>query len=107
MKKRLIMMAAIIVAAAAWMAFAVPETNKDHNSACQHEHAVVKKDRKCSCGGDLEWTPTAYKEYVTCSLCKGKGTYGKETCTLCKGSGKDYIWKSGYVCKSCGKVYKN
>lgn len=63
--------------------------------------------RECSCGGKLEWTAKAYKEYITCSLCKGTGTYGSETCTNCKGSGKDYEWKSGYVCKSCGKIYKD
>lgn len=66
-----------------------------------------KEGRECSCGGTLEWTAKAYKEYITCSLCKGTGKYGNETCTLCKGSGKDYEWKSGYVCKSCGKIYKD
>lgn len=107
MKKRLIMMVAIIVATAAWMGFTAPKANKSHDSSCQYENAVVKENKKCSCGGDLEWKATAYKVYTTCSLCKGKGTYDKETCTLCKGSGKDFEWKSGYVCKSCGKVYKD
>lgn len=66
----------------------------------------ITEGRECSCGGKLEWTAKAYKEYKTCSLCEGTGTYGNETCTLCNGSGKDYVWKSGYVCKSCGKIYK-
>lgn len=103
----MIMMAAIIVAAAVWMAFSAPEVITSYNSSCQHEHVQMKESKKCSCGGDLEWKATAYKEYITCSLCKGKGTYGKEKCSLCKGSGKDYVWKSGYVCKRCGKIYKD
>jgi hypothetical protein len=107
MKKRILMVATIIVATAAWMAFTAPEATSIHNPLCQYEHVWVKEGKKCSCGGDLEWKATAYKEYTICSLCKGKGTYGKEKCTLCKGSGKDYVWKSGYVCKRCGRIYKD
>ena len=102
MKKVIISVLVIVaVATTCVFSFAGSLKTKEQNST------IVSPGRECDCGGTLKWTAKAYKEYKTCSLCKGTGVYGGETCTLCNGTGKDYEWKSGYVCDRCGKVYKD
>ena len=60
----------------------------------------------CQCGGKLEWSAKAWKEWVTCPSCHGKGKlYGGYECTMCDGSGQVEEWHSGCVCKKCGEVY--
>lgn len=67
--------------------------------------------KKCSCGGDLEWTAMAWQSKKTCVACNGRGKLGsgryESTCNTCKGTGEISVWHSGYKCKSCGKVYKD
>lgn len=78
---------------------------QQHNA--EHK-CVAVEGKKCSCGGDLELSFTAYKVYVKCRTCGGDGKlYDKSRCKTCNGTGKDYVWKTGYVCKRCGKIYKD
>lgn len=62
--------------------------------------------RKCSCGGELKRSDTAYEEKTNknCPSCNGKT--GTNSCKICHGTGKVYEWREGYVCQSCGKIYK-
>lgn len=73
--------------------------------------SLQEMEKKCSCGGDLEWTAMAWQSKQTCVACNGRGKLGsgryESTCNTCKGSGQISVWHSGYKCKSCGKVYKD
>lgn len=76
---------------------------------CTTSTKTINSSYQCACGGNLYWTAKAYKVYITCSLCRGRGVIRVydhvERCTNCKGTGQDYVWKSGYVCRRCGKIY--
>ena len=62
----------------------------------------------CNCGGQLEWSATAWKETITCPSCHGNGRlYGGYECSTCQGTGRSFKWHDGCVCKRCGAVYDN
>lgn len=81
-----------------------------HNIAIK-SHEVNLGDKVCRCGGKLNWTAKCYTEKMHCSSCNGKGYIEsgnyKTKCNMCDGKGYYIVWKSGYVCTSCGKRYSD
>lgn len=79
---------------------------------CTHHHTCVSPaERKCSCGGELEFTAKAWSTRKKCTWCNGTGkvkTGEKEygNCSVCDGTGYKVTWHAGHKCKSCGKVYQ-
>lgn len=123
--KKHIMVAAMVLAAAALMAFTVMSKTPDGDNP--HKTTATKvttgdngkeigspcpcSKYRCDCGSTLVYSFAAYKEDLgECTHCKGTGQYGNPSigyskCGYCDGTGRKWQWHDGCVCKVCGNVY--
>lgn len=123
--KKMILVAAMAIGAAALMAFTMMPNTPDGDNPQKNTVVTATADDngqevgspcpcsnyRCGCGGTLEWSSTAYKEDLgECTHCKGTGQYGNPSigyskCGYCDGTGRKWKWHSGCKCKSCGAGY--
>ena len=118
MKKNVLIVAIIAIIAMAFMAFSVyPKTDEPEKKSTttqkqdiEHTDAICpcSKLRCATCGGEVEWTASAYiSESKTCSNCKGTGYCGdgiyvkKYGCKLCDSTGTIDTWAAGCRCNNC------
>lgn len=111
--KKFVFAALTVCLALAATSFICIEANADASAPVTESVSedTVTCGNVCDCGGKLEWTATAYTVTVKCYSCGGDGVLGsgsyKQKCNLCNGTGRVKEWRSGYRCKSCGKVYSD
>ncbi|MCR5038296.1 MAG: hypothetical protein K6A94_03025 [Bacteroidales bacterium] len=126
--KKMILVAAMAIGAAALTAFTVmPDTDyPDEPKKTTRQDDVVSTENEedagslcpCSelrcgiCGGKVEWTANAYvKERRKCTNCNGKGyicnpNTGCYGCTLCDSTGVYTEWAAGCRCYNCNQGFK-
>ncbi|MBR5354327.1 MAG: hypothetical protein IK126_11510 [Bacteroidales bacterium] len=123
--KRIVTAIAVIVCAAAFVAFSTKpkspqKDNPQKNTILVRSEDATDQDEakpcpcsnyECNCGGRLYYSGTAWKEYYKCTACDGTGKLGSPSigytkCGYCDGTGKNSRWHGGCVCEKCGKVYE-
>ena len=85
-------------------------TRNEYVSQDVSQRQDERESGRCDCGGKLSWTAKAIAHRVECPVCHGKGYLEgggmRFTCSYCEGTREVIEWEDGYVCGTCGNVYK-
>lgn len=113
MKKQLLTLIAIGVAAMA-MAVTAPKGNKETGKrSTKVENPAPQRDGYCQCGGRKVFSNKAYWKKKRCPSCDGRGYHQnpyinngrKERCNMCEGRGWYPQYYPGYICNRCKTIY--